>query len=429
MRISSPALLLLGLCLASAGADEANLEPPTQEPLSPVDVGEKVTRGALMDLRDIFVRIGDFTGALGPAQQIVQQTIQEVGETDPRLVADLNVLAEIQREIGQYALAQETYLRSIDILENQNNKFPPELVEPYHGLGKNFLATESYAAAMTAFDQARHVSRRNLGLFNIEQIDILDDQTAALLGLGDVPAAGELQRERIGLAIRAFGESSVEVVPYHYHLADYYASSRMKTRARDEYQRAADVLSAAAGEYATDLLDPLSAIIALNMGDNDTGVEAVRIRTILDNNDNIPAMERAAALTSLGDWHLVRLNNLEDALSYYRAAYAAAPDENRDDIFSVPALLDFVPPMIYISQRKARKLRNGVGTISLEFTVNPDGTTSEARVVTVEPPDSVEADYLEGIAAARFRPRFVDGAPVATERTRMNHQFWYFIKN
>lgn len=428
---TTPTLLLLGLFLSSAGADETSAPPPSEdeESISTTNIGDEVNRAALTTLRDVFLNIGDFNGALGPAQQLVEATSQQVGEDDPRLVPHLNVLAEILLEIGDYPLAEEAYLRSIGILEGHSNKFPPELVEPYHGLGKTFLATQRPAAAMTALDQARHVSRRNFGLFNLEQLAIIDDQTSALLGLGDVPAAAELQRTLLELAIRTHGENNPEIVPYHYRLADYYASSRMKNRARGEYQRAVEVLEGASGEHAADLLPPLSAIIALNMGDRDTGVEAVRIRSILDNNDDIQPMQRAAALVSLGDWHLVRLNNVEDAFSYYRAARAAAPAENREDIFSVPTLLNFVPPMIQLSQRKVRGLRSGVGTISLEFTVEADGTTSEAQVVAVDPPDSVEAEYLERISSARFRPRFVAEQAVATERTRMNHSFWYFVKN
>jgi len=427
MRIS-PAALLLGLCLTAAGANDAVVETDNPQPLAASEDDEGLLQADLIELRDVFVKIGDFNGALGPAEQVVARTSQQVGDSDPDLVPALNVLAKIQREIGEYALAEETYLRSIGILEGRSNKFPPQLIEPYHGLGKTFLATQKYSAAMTVFDQARHVSRRNLGLFNIDQIAIIDDQTAALLGLGDVPAAGELQRDRLHLAIRTFGENNPEVAPYHYQLAAYYASSRLKNRAREEYQRALEVLSADSGENSTELLPPLTAIIALNMGNRDTGVEAVRIRSILDSNDDIPAIQRAQALASLGDWHLVRLNNVEDAFSYYRAAYATAPADERASLFSAPVMLNFIPPMIHISQRKARDLRTGFGTISLEFTVNRDGTTSEARVVTITPPDSVEADYLERLSAARFRPRFIDGEPASTQRTRMNHRFWYFAK-
>jgi len=386
-------------------------------------------RDDLVRLRDVFVDIGDYNGALGPAQQVVEQTSEEVGDMDPRLAPDLTALAEIQRQIGEYALAEETYLRVIGILESQSNKFAPELIAPYHGLGKTFLATANYSAAMTVLDQARHVSRRNLGLFNIDQIAIIDDQTTALLGLRDVPAASELQRDRLDLAIKTFGENSPEVVPYHYYLADYYASSRLKNRAHDEYQRAVEVLSATSGEYSADLLPPLMAIMALNRGDRDTGVEAVHVRAILDNSEDLDPALRAAALASLGDWHLVRLDNTEDAFSYYRAAYATAAKEQRDRLFGVPKLLDFVAPMNKISPRKAIGLRSGIGTIRLQFTVEADGTTSGAEVLEVSPPDSVEEDYLSRLSAARFRPRFIDGEPVATAQTRMNHHFWYFAKN
>ena len=399
--------------------------PPDSSSAEP-EIGAEIERADLVALRDVFIDIGDYSGALTPAQDIVEQAIEEFGNDDPRIVPDLNALAEIQVQIGEYELAEENYLTSISILESQSKKFPPQLVEPYHGLGKAYLGAGNYGAAVTVLDQARHISRRNAGLFNLDQIDILDDQTVALISVGDTSGAQALQRDRLHFAEKTFGRDSPEVVPYHYDLAAYYVSSRMKGRAREQYQKALEIVAATGEENDPATLPTLRAILALNMGTRDTGKEAHKIRSILDNNPPDDSLEQALSLTSLGDWHLARLAARDEAFQYYRAAHSAASATERDSIFGQPVMLDFVAPLNLNRRKKQRQV--SIGDISLEMAVTADGSTEDVKVVTANPAGVADSSFLEQMSKTNFRPRFVKGQPVATARVRTHHRFWYFTE-
>ena len=414
-------LVPLALWLTISQAQEGSLEPEAKP-----QVGGEIERDDLLALRDVFINIGDYNGALSPAQDILNRSIQVFGEDDPRIVPDLNALARIQLELGEYALAESNYLTSISILESQSKKFPPELVEPYHGLGKAYLGSGNYGAAVTVLDQARHVSRRNEGLFNLDQIDILDDQTIALISLGDTIGAEALQRDRLNFAVKTLGEGNPEVVPYHYDLAAYYSNSRMKARARDQYQQALDIVVASGAEDDPALLPTLRAILALNLGARDTGKEALQIRSILDKNPPIDSLEHALSLTSLGDWHLTRLKARDEAFQYYRAAYSTASAEEQDSIFGQPMMLDFVAPL-NLNRRKKRDTMS-IGDISLELVVTAEGTVEDAQVVAAQPAGIADSAFLDQIAKTNFRPRFIDGVPVPTPRVRTHHRFWYFVE-
>jgi protein TonB len=66
----------------------------------------------------------------------------------------------------------------------------------------------------------------------------------------------------------------------------------------------------------------------------------------------------------------------------------------------------------------AAALRNGTqGWVELEFTVTPNGSVRDIDVVAAEPRGVFDAAATEAVAAWRFRPRYVNGKPVAQRST------------
>jgi len=67
--------------------------------------------------------------------------------------------------------------------------------------------------------------------------------------------------------------------------------------------------------------------------------------------------------------------------------------------------------------------RGGVeGWVEVEFTVNERGTTSDVVVVAAEPRGVFDAAATAAVAAWRYRPRIVNGQPVA-QRTSVTLRF------
>ncbi|HWP95129.1 MAG TPA: TonB family protein [Gammaproteobacteria bacterium] len=59
--------------------------------------------------------------------------------------------------------------------------------------------------------------------------------------------------------------------------------------------------------------------------------------------------------------------------------------------------------------------REGVsGEVALAFTVNADGSVTDLEVVRAEPPDRFEQAAKRAILRSKYRPRMVNGVPVAT---------------
>ena len=63
-------------------------------------------------------------------------------------------------------------------------------------------------------------------------------------------------------------------------------------------------------------------------------------------------------------------------------------------------------------------LRDGTrGWVELEFTVAPNGTVRDIEVVSAEPRGVFDRAASDAVAAWRFRPRVVNGQPVAQRST------------
>jgi protein TonB len=71
----------------------------------------------------------------------------------------------------------------------------------------------------------------------------------------------------------------------------------------------------------------------------------------------------------------------------------------------------------------AQALRNGTrGWVELEFTIAPNGTVRDIQVVSAEPRGVFDRAASDAVAAWRFRPRLVNGQPVA-QRSSVTMRF------
>src|SRR5690606_40150148 len=95
-----------------------------------------------------------------------------------------------------FEAAERRYFEAADTIRAAEGEFALGLVEVYRALGRSYIQERRFVEAITALEQAQHVSQRNLGLFNVAQADLIDDLTTAYLGLGDTATARDLQLER-----------------------------------------------------------------------------------------------------------------------------------------------------------------------------------------------------------------------------------------
>ena len=414
MRTDAPfaALAALAACAAPA-ALEAQTAPVAVQVESPLD---GLRRG-----RDAFLDARDFSAALGPAEDIVAAQREQ---REARYPADLAALGLIQAELRSTDDAVTSLLDAIGIVEDAEGEYSPTLIEYYRGLGRTYIKSARYNEAIVSLEQAQHISQRHLGLFNVEQSPLLDDLTTAYLGLGDTVEARNVQLERLDNAIRRFGTGDPRVIPYRYTLARYYEQSRLPDSAREQYQEVLKTQETRLGANNEGVLAPLRELVALDLlvAQGTDSEQRDRLAAVLAENAGASAAERGLSLALLGDWATVSADTLA-AADYYRQAWSALHDANEGAAayFAKPAMIDFVPPLSPVDRSERRRPYTWA-EIVLEFDVSGDGRPSGVRVVTRDPQTtSLQARYSRRLRETHFRPRLVDGEPVATTNVRSTH--------
>ncbi len=425
------ALLTLAVLAAAAASaqDDALPQPPRVESEFPALADPAETRTELDTLRaarDTLAAASDFPAALQSAENIVETATDE---TDPVYRDDIMQLARIQVELDLFADAEVNYLRAIELAEEADGTQALSLVEPYHALGRAYLDERRFTEAITVFEHARDINQRHLGLFNVEQTPLIDDVTLAWLGLGDTLQARELQLDRLDNAVRRFGADDPRVIPYHNRLAEYYGSSRMRTSAREQYERILEIQETQGGSDNPVLLATLRRLagIELLLGDDDDA--KLRLEELLQATADEVSVERSLSLALLGDWALVD-EDFELAADYYRQAHAALDatgEADPDEVFAAPRMIDFIPPLTRVDlNRRSRPW--AWGSIELAFDLSADGRAWNVRVVAVEPAGVVESAYHRRLRETHFRPRLVAGAPVAVNDVRFTHFFRFYVE-
>ena len=78
-----------------------------------------------------------------------------------------------------------------------------------------------------------------------------------------------------------------------------------------------------------------------------------------------------------------------------------------------------VIPIVQIEPQWPREaLIEGIeGIVHIEFTINEDGTVSDPKIISAEPPRVFNRSALRAILRWKFKPRIIDGKPVKRRAT------------
>jgi tetratricopeptide (TPR) repeat protein len=424
LRAALAGLLLLyiggptGLCWA---------QPSARPSAPPAADNSQAGPTALRKARNALIDAGDYQGALKPAQQVVKELD---GTKDPQLPTDIATLARVQAELKDFDAAELNYLKAIDLIGKAEGQFSTSLIAPYEGLGRSYIRSREFDKAVTALEEARHLNQRSLGLFNVEQTPIIDDLTTAYLGLGDTVTAESLQQESLTDAVRRFGANSPKTIPFHYRLASYYSDSRLRSAAREQYETVVKLVENQDEANSTALLRPLRELLGIDLllgGERDD--ERNRLLDILGSDSNLDPTERALSLAALGDWSTAK-DDPATAKQYYSQAYELlrdTPGRSPDEAFGTPRMIDFVEPLSAVDRGESPR-PYAWGTIELTFDVSADGRASHVAVANANPAHLMDTAYSQRIRETHFRPRVVNGEPVATGNVHFTQHFRYYVK-
>ena len=398
----------------------------------------------------------DLVSAQARAEALVAALERRHGKDAKELVNPLTNLGTVQFRRGELLLAEASYQRAISLIEGQRSGADRQLIRPLHGLGETWLASGRPDEAAVTLKRAVDLSRNLDGLYNFEQLDIVDALIEGYVALGrDIDADREHQFA-FRTAETHFGKRDLRLLDPLNRFARWHEAMGRYSTARGLHARALQL----AEELSTD--QPKVGIPALQglartwMLEAIYGPEITESPTVESadpgdsffsspgqarlNPDGLRALSFAVeiarktmpleskllgeTLAQIGDWHLLA-GNLSRANSAYAESYSALNDAGPDArrLLESPRRLVYRAPAISVTRMRPQNPDEYVlKSVEMRLKIGKDGKVRDAVIGNSSAPENSNRAALLAARKARFAPRIENGQPVETEGVLMIEQ-------
>jgi TonB family protein len=404
----------------------------------------------------------DYAAAVPVALRVVEQTEAQYGLEHAEMQVALMNLATAQRLAGDLIGAEVSYQRVIALIEAEGKLASPRLARAEAGLATTYHAAKRHDVAVPHFERALSLNRRSEGLFNTEQLPLLANFADSLTQLQRYQDALNAQEYSMRVAERQFGKNDPRLAPVLESVGRWLVGLGAYDPGRQRIRRAIALVENARGPNDPGLVGPLTALAEsyrrqvmeakpgadaydpiAPSGPAGFGSAAPAISAdggpsaAVLSHEGVRALERANAIvdglpaaspaqvadvrTQLGDWYQTRLQH-ERALPYYEQAWRAALQVRHggttlaEYLFGSAVLLHYVPPG-YANPERLRGIpfdQIEMKFVEVAVDVNEQGRVRDPRIVSNQGTERMGVDALEAASTARYRPRFLDGKPLAT---------------
>src|SRR5579864_5360188 len=201
-----------------------------------------------------------YKDALPLAEKLVTMTEEQYGTADRALINPLSNLGTTQYRLHDFKTAEETFLRTVKIVEESGEGADRAMLRPLHGLGATYFAAGQYEDASLILKRALDLSRNLDGLFNVEQISILDPLIDSLVALERHDEAERAYDYSVRVAESAYGKADLRVMRPLTREAHWHERMGRYTTARILYARALQIAEQAAGSESIRTVEPLEGI-------------------------------------------------------------------------------------------------------------------------------------------------------------------------
>jgi tetratricopeptide (TPR) repeat protein len=356
----------------------------------------------------------------------------------------------VQYRLGDYPAAEASYLRAVRLIEGKLAGADRMLMRPLTGLGETYLATKQYAEGATALKRAIDLSRNLEGLFNAEQLDILDPLIECYVALDRLPDAEKENQYAFRVAESAFGRNDIRMLEPLDRLARWNEFVGRYGTARGLHARALMIAENAAGRGAVQSVAALRGLARTYYNEfiygpeeieqqqpdpfqmntpqaqlgqqegrlNPDGERALRYALeALAKAEPVDRRARGETLVELGDWYLIG-GATAKASEAYRDGWKELVAAGNDAValLQAPRRLAYRPPSASLARARPNDPENYEERfVEARFKVGVDGKVVDAVAAESSAPASIEKATLMAVRKARFAPRLENGEPVATE--------------
>jgi TonB family protein len=366
-------------------------------------------------------------------ERFVASTLEQFGRNSLRTAEAYLGLADAQRAAGEYGKAAESYVAAVDAYRLVDGPFTPLAIGPLTSLGDNYHEANDEANAVSAYSEARTVSR-SYGLHNTQQVELLDRMSRSMLELNQVTEAEEQQVEALRLIQRSNAPDSDAVLAGIYKYAEWLGARGMFQKQRDQYMRALRIIRESGDEHDIRQVTPLLGIgNTYRQERNPLGVGYSSLQdalaVLLEQPEQDP-LAIATTLRDLGDWSVAFGKLGYEGTEYQRAwqFLGSVPDGERlrAEWFSGANYVLYEPISLRSLSNDPDATR---GFVTVSFDLDTRGNTGNLKLVESVPPGLKDEAILRHIRHSRFRPQMAEGALVPGEGLAIQVRFRYVLED
>ena len=432
-------LLLIRPCLAAA---DQNALAYLYEPVLSERENSIVQRIKLQALNT------EFDPAIALSQQLLD-SVDALKDSDPYTYGQIMINHGILHGAeGEYQLSLSLIEQGIESLEATKKPFDEILINGVMAKGICQLQLGALEDAEDTFRRAQHITHRHKGVYNEEQLPMVNYLTAANLRQRNPLAADRQQRFSLKIAEQSHGPGSVKILPTLISLGSYFSSrakvipllanpelrlerSILFNDAIRMYHQAIDIIEINYGVNDLRLLTPLRGLASARLFERTqrryAEVALLRALEIVNSNPNSAQNDRAQAMVDLGDLYIVISDG--KAQTTYLEAWTVLQESPETQtlaasLFGSPVrLYPKKSPVLYLDRIPHAVTSGDELFVNLQYNVSPFGRAEEIKIIDSNVPNEQTRLLRQNLRASRHRPRIHNGELVSTEALQTRQLF------
>lgn len=164
----------------------------------------------------------EFEQALPFAKQVAA-IAHAANPFDPtNLAVSLHNLAIVQLKVGHYLESAASLKENIRIIEENHGPRSPILIRQLRYLASLYYQTQDYDYSLQALRRAQIITHQLEGVYNLEQLPMLNEITRVYLKTDKIDEANREQKFHYSVNLREYGEKDPRIVPAMARLGFWY---------------------------------------------------------------------------------------------------------------------------------------------------------------------------------------------------------------
>lgn len=386
---------------------------------------------------------GEKDEAVHAAEALLTAFRRAYGGDSTLLATPSLYLGLLQLDVGETFAALSHLDRAVRLIEREHGRFDLRLIAPLRGLAIAHIETGRRESAVASLRRAQHLTHRHMGVYNTDQLPILD--LLLTVDTGRIGMIDTLSTFNLKVHEEAFGENDPRIVPALLRMAEYMANKGKRTSNQSNMAfrskffrdslghsaRAIQILEDAYGENDPRIIEVLRIVaetkLKRGLGKGDAVAAIKRARDIVIANAGSDVSDIAYAKVELAD--VYTLWDDHRATGAYRDAWNSIPDDPRYDalrheLFGAPRQISSDDFTMALRERPWRTGR--VNFLEMEYVVRADGRARRFETLESNVPLRARDRMRAKLRRARFRPRMEDGDVVETGDMVVRREFALF---